>query len=116
MLHRRVVRDLRPVPLEYVRDAERLRMLHIAVHDLAGSVARHKGMFFAEKAADRTPIDYDAAINGGLKLVPTGDAAKALKEDYARMVEDGLLFDDAEPFETLMARCADIQARANRSP
>ena len=84
--------------------------------DLAGSVARHKGMFFAEKAADRTPIDYDAAINGGLKLVPTGDAAKALKEDYARMVEDGLLFDDAEPFETLMARCADIQARANRSP
>ena len=29
------------------------------------------------------------------------------------MVEDGLLFDDAEPFDALMARCADITARAN---
>ena len=41
--------------------------------------------------------------------------AKALEDDYARMVEDGLLFDDAEPFEALMARCADIAARANSS-
>jgi serine/threonine-protein kinase HipA len=28
--------------------------------------------------------------------------------------EDGLLFDDAEQFEVLMARCADIAARASR--
>ena len=70
-------------------------------------------MFFAEKAADRSPIDYGAAVNGGLQLVPAGNGAKALEDDYARMVEDGLLFDDAEPFEALMARCADIAARAN---
>ncbi|MCB1468324.1 MAG: nucleotidyl transferase AbiEii/AbiGii toxin family protein, partial [Rhizobiaceae bacterium] len=57
---------------------------------------------------------YAAAVSGGLQLVPVGDGAKALKDDYARMVEDGLLFDDAEPFEALMARCADIAARANR--
>ena len=38
-------------------------------------------MFFAEKAADRTPIDYAAAVNGGLQLVPVGDAAKALEDD-----------------------------------
>ena len=84
-----------------------------ADRELANAVARHKSMFFAEKAADRTPIDYGAAINGGLLLVPIGDGAKALEDDYARMVEDGLLFDDAEPFEALMARCADIAARAN---
>ena len=30
------------------------------------------------------------------------------------MVEDGLLLEDAEPFEALMVRCADIAARANR--
>ncbi len=82
-----------------------------ADRDLANAVARHKSMFFAEKAADRTPIDYA----GGLQLVPVGDGAKALEDDYARMVEDGLLFDDAEPFEALMARCADIAARANRA-
>lgn len=86
-----------------------------ADRELANAVARHKGMFFAEKAADRSPIDYVAAVNGGLQLVPGGDAAKALREDYGRMVEDGLLLDDAEPFEALMARCADIAARANRA-
>lgn len=80
---------------------------------LANAVARHKAMFFAEKAADRSPIDYAAAVNGGLQLVPAGDGAKALEEDYARMVEDGLLLEDAEPFETLMERCAEIAARAN---
>ena len=70
-------------------------------------------MFFAEKAADRSPIDYAAAVHGGLQLVPAGDALKALKEDYAHMVEDGLLLEDAEPFEALMERCADIAERAN---
>lgn len=80
---------------------------------LADAVARHKTMFFAEKAADRSPIDYAVAVNGGLQLVPAGDVAKALEEDYARMVEDGLLLEDAEPFETLMERCAEIAARAN---
>lgn len=83
--------------------------------ELANAVARHKGMFFAEKAADGSPIDYVAAVNGGLQLVPGGNASKALQEDYGRMVEDGLLLDDAEPFEALMARCADIAARANRA-
>lgn len=87
----------------------------IADRDLAQSVARHKSMFFNEKAADRSPIDYEAAVNGGLRLVPTGEALKALGEDYARMVEDGLLLEDAEPFEALIARCADIADRANRA-
>jgi hypothetical protein len=84
-----------------------------ADRELANAVARHKGMFFAEKAADRSPIDYVAVVNGGLQLVPGGDALKALNEDYARMVEDGLLLEDAEPFAALMARCADIGERAN---
>ena len=85
-----------------------------ANRDLANAVARHKAIFFAEKAADRNWIDYAAAVNGGLRLVPAHDGAKALEEDYARMVEDGLLLDDAEAFAILMERCADIAARANR--
>lgn len=84
-----------------------------ADRELANAVARHKAMFFAEKAADRSLIDYPSAVNGGLQLVPAGDGAKALAEDYARMVDDGLLRDEAEPFETLMERCAEITARAN---
>ncbi len=85
----------------------------IADRTLANAVARHKSMFFAEKAADRAPIDYASGVNGGLMLVPVGDGAKVLEDDYISMVEDGLLFDDAEPFEALMARCADLATRAN---
>ncbi|MBY3060368.1 nucleotidyl transferase AbiEii/AbiGii toxin family protein [Rhizobium leguminosarum] len=84
-----------------------------ADRDLANAVARHKAMFFIEKASDRTPIDYMAAVNGGLRLVPAGDGLKALEDDYARMVDDGLLLEDAEAFEVLMRRCADIGERAN---
>jgi hypothetical protein len=85
----------------------------IADRDLANAVARHKAIFFAEKAADRSTIDYAAAVNGALQLVPAGSGAIALREDYARMVEDGLLLEDAEPFAVLMDRCADVAARAN---
>ncbi len=84
-----------------------------ADRDLAQAVARHKSMFFAERAADGTAIDYAAAVNGHLQLVPLGESLEALREDYARMVEDGLLLADADPFEDLMARCADLAGRLN---
>jgi hypothetical protein len=82
---------------------------------LGTAVAKHKTMFFAEKAADATWIDYGAATSGHLQLVPGGDALKALADDYRRMVEDGLLASTPEPFGDLMDRCADIARRANAS-
>ena len=85
-----------------------------ADRDLALAVARHKGMFFAEKAADGTPVDYEAAVTGQLLLVPGGEARAALASDYEHMVEDGLLLEDAESFEVLIERCKDIAERANR--
>lgn len=87
----------------------------VADRDLARAVARHKSMFFAEKAADGAAVDYEAAITGKLQLVPSGKARAALASDYERMVEDGLLLENAESFETLIARCADIAGRANRA-
>lgn len=86
-----------------------------ADRDLAQAVARHKSMFFAEKAADGASVDYEAAVNGLLQLVPGGEARTALASDYAQMIEDGLLLEDAEPFEVLIERCADIADRVNRS-
>jgi len=47
-----------------------------ADRELANEVARHKGAFFREKAADGTLIDYEVAVNGGLQLVPSGDARR----------------------------------------
>ncbi len=81
---------------------------------LALSVARHKAAFFREKDVAGKWIDYEAAVSGGLQLVPDGVAREALAEDYERMVSDGMLLGDAEPFDALIERCADLEARVNQ--
>ena len=79
---------------------------------MAAAVARHKAMFFRE-TVDGEEIDYGRAVAGGLQLKPEGGSLEALGDDYRRMVEDGLLEADAEPFEALMETCADLARRAN---
>jgi len=85
----------------------------LADRALAFSVARHKAMFFVENDARRERIDYEAAVSGGLRLVPSGAAHAVLADDYAKMLADGMLLDENEPFDALMERCASIEARAN---
>lgn len=87
----------------------------LAAKDVADAVAVHKAAFFAEKDSAGNRIDYMQAVHGDLTLVPTASAFDALKRDYQRMTEDGLLFDEAESFETLMSRCATIQALVKAS-
>ncbi|MBF2761384.1 MAG: nucleotidyl transferase AbiEii/AbiGii toxin family protein [Ectothiorhodospiraceae bacterium AqS1] len=88
----------------------------VALRDraLAESVVKHKAMFFRKKAADDKPIDYGETINGGLQLVPTGDARLALEADYQSMIENGFFLDEVEPFDSLLDRCAGIEKRINR--
>ena len=85
----------------------------LADRALAHSVARHKAMFFTENDAHGQRIDYEAAVSGGLQLVPSGTARAVLADDYARMLADGMLLDESESFDALMERCAGIEARAN---
>ena len=85
----------------------------LADRELALSVARHKAMFFSENDARGERIDYEAAVSGGLRLFPSGTAHAVLADDYARMLADGMLLDEEEPFDALMERCAAIEARAN---
>lgn len=87
----------------------------LADRELAQAVARHKSVFFAEKDANRQTIDYHGAVAGGLTLVPEDGALSALDADYAAMAADGLLLEEAQPFEDLMDRCRDLEARANKS-
>ena len=70
-------------------------------------------IFFAESTPDGAPIDYHAAVTGALALAPSGDARQARAEDYRHMVEDGLLLDDAEPFEALLQRCQTLADKVN---
>jgi hypothetical protein len=87
----------------------------IADRELAEQVARHKGAFFPERDITGAWIDYIGSVNGELRLVPDGKALGSLAGDYERMVDDGLLLDDAEPFNELMGRCKKIEALANTS-
>lgn len=85
----------------------------LADRALAHSVARHKSMFFSENDVRGQRINYQAAVSGELRLVPTGVALAELSDDYARMLSDRMLLDEGEPFDALMERCAAIEARAN---
>lgn len=80
---------------------------------LAHAVATHKRIFFAESAPDGALIDYKAAISGALSLAPSGEARQMLAEDYRSMVEDGLLLEDAEPFDVLLERCQMLANKVN---
>lgn len=83
--------------------------------DIAKNVASHKSIFFAEKHEGKA-IDYQAAVSGGLQLVPEeAKALAALEEDYRRMVEDGLLLGEPASFQSLIEQCKAIEAKANRA-
>ena len=47
-----------------------------------------------------------------MRLVLEGAARELLAEDYRRMVEDGLLLHEAEPFDVLLQRCGEIEDQA----
>jgi hypothetical protein len=87
----------------------------IADRNLARAVAKHKGSFFAAKDSNSEIIDYDKAVNGAIKLVPSGEARHVLELDYLRMVEDGLLLDNPETFDALMQKCAALERRLNEA-
>lgn len=80
---------------------------------LAKEVAEFKSRFFRAKDSLGNAIDYAAAVSGGLRLVPDAAALKTLVADYKKMADDGILLGDVEPFATLIARCFDLQKRAN---
>jgi hypothetical protein len=85
----------------------------MADRDLGNAVADHKAKFFPAKDSHAAPVDYHAAIDGHLRLVPDGEAFDLLKVDYAAMIEAGYLEGDAEVFEALMDRCVALQDRIN---
>lgn len=96
---------------------DRAGMADAAMADkaLALAVAKHKSMFFLERDSSGESIDYVAVVSGGLRLIPSGQALASLALDYARMLDDGLLPDGAEPFEELLGQCRALEARANGS-
>ena len=85
-----------------------------ADRQLAHQVAEQKSMFFAEKDADGTKIDYFETTKGSLRLVPEGESLRALAQDFAAMREDGLLVSDQPEFDAIVETCVAIQDKVNR--
>lgn len=88
----------------------------IADRELAHAVAKHKSMFFAEKDFSKNPIDYMAAINTEIQIIPAGGALKALQSDYEAMLDDGLLSTHQPDFDEVISICARLQNLINRQP
>lgn len=80
----------------------------LADRELAQHVAEHKSAFFAVKG-----VDYVQAVRGGLQLLPDGELKALLRADYDAMVGNGLLNPRTPSFDDLLARCRDLQDRAN---
>ena len=76
-------------------------------------VARHKQAFFEMKDVSNQIVEYLRAIEGGLRLVPEGALRGALEADYARMVGEGMLPEDAPEFEELLQACGEMERTAN---
>jgi hypothetical protein len=88
----------------------------ITARDIAELVSAHKTWFFAAKDAQGQAIDYEAAVRGGLRLIPAGAAFEALEGDYTQMVRDGLFWGDAPSVRSVIERCRDVETRANAKP
>ena len=58
-------------------------------------------------------MNYLDAIQGNLKIVPTGDAKLALKKDYAAMTDDGVLLGGHDSFEAVMDACHTLERLCN---
>ncbi len=69
--------------------------------------------FFSENDSRGEKIDYEAAVLGHIQLVPTGDTCALLAQDYKIMLNDGVLLDDFEPFDSLIAQFAQIESEVN---
>jgi hypothetical protein len=82
---------------------------------LALKVAEHKSMFFIEKDADGTKINYYKAVTGAIRIIPAGKSLAALEHDYNAMLEDGLLALGQPDFSAIVETCRAIQARLNKS-
>ncbi len=82
---------------------------------IASAVALHKSFFFVEKDTDGDVINYALAAAGLLKIVPEGEARKALALNYANMLADAVMVGDALPFDQLMQACADLEKQLNEA-
>lgn len=79
--------------------------------EIAKQVVKLKAMFFRESGAN-----YDDAISGRLRLVPSGEARARLETDYAQMAGAGMFDEPSINFSHIIDTCAEIAESLNTRP
>jgi len=74
--------------------------------NLLEAVVRHKSMFFPTSWAN-----YEASLQGGLRLVPPDHRRDALKRDYEKMKE--MIFGAAPPLAEILEGLLELEGRVN---
>ena len=80
----------------------------IGQRGLLEDVVKHKKVFFGSAKAN-----YEACLNGGLRLVPDGPLLDALRLDYRAMREAGMFYQEPPPFDEIVARLRQLEASIN---
>lgn len=80
----------------------------LADRELLAHVVKVKKVFFNSSTAD-----YDACLNGGLRLIPTGDSLAALERDYSDMCDAGMILGDPLNFRDIIVRLGSLADTVN---
>lgn len=80
-----------------------------AAIELLKEVVEHKSMFYHSSWAN-----YQACIDGGLRLVPEGELRKVLEEDFKSMVKAGMFYTSPPKFDKILERLYEVQSRLNK--
>jgi hypothetical protein len=81
----------------------------VADRDLLADVVKHKKVFYHTGYAN-----YDACLNGQLRLIPEASGLSALEEDFRQMIEAGMFIGPPPAFEVVIARLRTLEATINR--
>jgi hypothetical protein len=75
---------------------------------LLEAVVAHKKIFFNASYAN-----YDACLQGGVRLVPDNVQRQGLARDYQKMQAAGMLYGRVPTFEVMLERLARLEAEIN---
>lgn len=76
--------------------------------ELFEEVVRHKKVFFHTGYAN-----YDACLNGRLKLLPETGTLEGLRADYEKMVGAGMMYSAPPGFEEIVDAIRNLESRVN---
>ncbi len=80
----------------------------LANRDLLIDVVKHKKVFYNTGYAN-----YDACLNGQLRLVPDDAVLEALRVDFQRMLESGMFIGEPPVFDAIIGRLRALEATIN---